>query len=120
MNSTWSVSALKEQFPLIPGRSFRSRWELETASVKFHSQFSRSIDIDCFEINLFLYPLSTVGNKVAPIQAKVVLIHILRRFELFTPQKCEDIQMVFEVSAAPHPDILLSFKPRDSSKLVDR
>jgi hypothetical protein len=52
------------------------------------------------------------GHKIAPIEAKVVLVHVLRAFQVFTPQKVEDVKMVNAALAAPYPDILLQFKPR--------
>jgi hypothetical protein len=56
------------------------------------------------------------GNRVAPIEAKVVLVHILRRFEIITPQKCEDVKIIYAATAAPHPDIVLGFKPRHNTQ----
>jgi hypothetical protein len=52
------------------------------------------------------------GNKIAPIEGKVVLVHILREFEVFTPQRCEDVRLEYAITACPYPQIILGFKPR--------
>jgi hypothetical protein len=44
------------------------------------------------------------------------LVHVLRAFQVFTPQKVEDVRMVNAATVAPHPDILLQFKPRRHEK----
>jgi hypothetical protein len=61
-------------------------------------------------MNNYLYNL--LAMKTSAIEVKAVLIHMIRQFQIFTPQKCEEIKMVYGVSAAPDPQLLLSFKPR--------
>jgi hypothetical protein len=58
------------------------------------------------------------AKSIAPIQARVVLSYLLLGFEVSTPQKREDVKMVYAVSADPCPAILLGFKPRNRSDVI--
>jgi hypothetical protein len=57
------------------------------------------------------------GLKQAKVEAKGMLAHILREYNISTAQKPEDIKMAYEIVSMPHPKLELQFLPRTKAAL---
>ncbi|OXA58707.1 Cytochrome P450 4C1 [Folsomia candida] len=55
-----------------------------------------------------------IGQKFALMEARVVLAHLLRHFEVSSPQRQTDIKFLYGVPVEPHPSIKLHLKRRSA------
>ena len=57
-------------------------------------------------------PRNCIGQKFAMVEVKLVLAHVIRRFEIETLTKKEDLRLVIEIVLKPKTPIAINFKER--------
>lgn len=62
-------------------------------------------------------PRSCLGVKFAMIELKMIASYLLRNFEMYTPDKVDDIILLPNLTLTPNRDIRFVFKKRNSNKL---
>lgn len=61
-----------------------------------------------------------IGNSLAMLQLKMVLVHVLRHFEISLQDPTKEVRMVAGVSARPQGDIELMLKPRKKKSEIEK